>query len=78
MRYYILAAITALLQLQAKASYDPINGEKALYYSASAYCNKTTLSDWSCGTPCDMHNGITNIVKLECRESDAFGFVAYN
>lgn len=58
--------------------YDPLIGLNAAYYSAAAYCNKTTIQDWSCGMPCTLKSTVINITQIENINTNTYGYVAYN
>ena len=59
-------------------SYDPDVSYNAVMYSAASYCLISDIMKWDCGRPCMMIRGIKEIVKVQHKEFDVFGFVAYN
>ena len=59
-------------------AYDPDVSYNAVMYSAASYCLISDIMKWECGRPCMLRRGMKSIVKIEHKEFDVFGFVAYN
>ena len=62
----------------SRLAYNPDIALKAVYYSAATYCNKTIISSWTCGPPCETQQGVEAVTKIENADRDTFGFVTYN
>ena len=76
--FALRTAFVASIAAFVSANYDPNLSLRSMYYSGSAYCDKPTLDNWSCGEPCTQNSGVSNIYRIENELLDTFGFVTYN
>ena len=75
MRAVLLAV--ALLVACASAEFHLSRAITGVYYSKAAYCDHTTLNDWSCSV-CPHFPGVTNVSTHIDLGHQSQGFVAYN
>lgn len=78
MRSQLVISTAFLLAAVSAAEYNPDHGVKAMYYSAAAYCQASSIEKWSCGEPCNVQAGVTKVVMVLDESQGTQGFVAYN
>lgn len=49
-----------------------------MYYSGSAYCERNTILNWTCGEACTSQPDTTEVVNIVDDSKGTFGYVAYN
>jgi hypothetical protein len=74
----VIASFVGLSQTIGTNIYNPVTGQKGLYYSAGAYCAYDTLAKWQCGIPCNKNAGLTGVVLIKNPVRNTLSYVGYN
>ena len=61
----------------SKLVYNETKGYKGVYYSAAAYCAYETLTNWTCGSPCNQ-TGLTDIIQVINLDKHNFALAGYS
>lgn len=64
--------------VQGAKTYNENTAYKGIYYSAAAYCKKSTIDDWTCGAPCYAFPNMQEITRFEDFDRNIYGFSAFN
>ena len=77
--HHILILALLILTSAAYEEYSYDTGLKAMFYSAAAYCNQSSVVHWECGAACNNITGIQGeVITFVNRTTDTFGYVGFN
>jgi len=67
------------LESHSKLVYNETLSYQGIYYSAAAYCAYETLSNWTCGRPCNSSNtdGLTDLIQIINEDNHNFAYAGY-
>jgi len=68
----------ALCLIGCVSAYDETISKRLVYYSAAAFCQLDTLTNWTCGAACNAVPDVTSFTYVADPTLVNFGYVAYN